>query len=143
MEKWLIEDDIRSRFRGDLVVVIKDMPAFDFVPHRFSIRRKVVLSFTLVLGMLGVISFISERSTRAFIENAEGLTYTREVMEIVERTRRHLMEMEADRRGYLITGDEEMLSGYARSQEKIIENYNLLLASVGEISKNPEQVRRM
>ena len=143
MEKWLIEDDIRSRFRGDLVVVITDMPAFDFVPHRFSIRRKVVLSFTLVLGMLGVISFISERSTRAFIENAEGLTYTREVMEIVERTRRHLMEMEADRRGYLITGDEEMLSGYARSQEKIIENYNLLLASVGEISKNPEQVRRM
>ncbi len=85
-----------------------------------------MFGFGLVLGMLGVIGLISYRSTRDFIITAEWVAHTREVMEIQERTQRHLMEMESGRRGYLITGDENMLRDFEEAQARIIENFNSL-----------------
>jgi two-component system sensor kinase FixL len=102
------------------------MPSPPAAPPRFSIRRKILLGFGLVLGMLGVIGFISYRSTRAFISTAEWVAHTREVMEIQERTQRHLMEMESGRRGYLITGDVNFLGGFEQAQARIIDNFNAL-----------------
>jgi PAS domain S-box-containing protein len=93
---------------------------------RLSIRRKIVFGFGLVLAMLGVIGLISYRSTRAFISTAELVAHTREVMEIQERTQRHVMEMESGRRGFLITGDENSLLGFEQAQTQIIENFNAL-----------------
>ena len=87
-----------------------------------------MLGFGLVLAMLGVISLISYQSTRAFIGTAESVASTREVMEIQERTQRHLMEMESGRRGYVITGDENALRGFEEAQSHIIENFNSLKA---------------
>lgn len=95
-----------------------------------------MLSFALVLAMLGGIAFISLRATRAFIRNAEWVTQTRKVMETAERTLRHLMEMEAGRRGFLVTGDENMLAGYTDAQRRVIENFNILKV---ESSDAPQQ----
>src|SRR6188474_2303960 len=61
-------------------------------PPRSSIRRKIVFGFGLVLVMLGIIGVISYRSTLVFISTARSVAHTREVMEIQERTQRHLME---------------------------------------------------
>ena len=107
---------------------------------RFSIRRKVVLGFGLVLAMLGIIALISYRSTRAFIQNAEWVQHTRAVMEIEERTQRHLMEMEAGRRGFVITGDERMLRGYEEAQGQIIESFNALKADTAD---TPQQTLKL
>ena len=104
------------------------MPSTPPAQPRYSIRRKIVLGFGLVLAMLGVISLISYQSTRAFIGTAESVASTREVMEIQERTQRHLMEMESGRRGYVITGDENALRGFEEAQSHIIENFNSLKA---------------
>jgi len=104
------------------------MPSTPPAQPRYSIRRKIVLGFGLVLAMLGVISLISYQSTRAFIGTAESVALTREVMEIQERTQRHLMEMESGRRGYVITGDENALRGFEEAQSHIIENFNSLKA---------------
>ncbi len=107
---------------------------------RFSIRRKVVLSFGLVLAMLGIIAFISLRATRAFIRNAEWVTQTRKVMETTERMLRYLMEMEAGRRGFLVTGDEDLLGGYTAAQKRVIENYNALKA---DTTDTPHQTQKL
>lgn len=107
---------------------------------RFSIRRKVVLSFALVLAMLGIIAFISLRSTRAFIRNAEWVTQTRKVMETEERTLRHLMEMESGRRGFLITGNEGLLRGYEAAQGEVIKNFNALKI---ETADTPQQTLKL
>jgi PAS domain S-box-containing protein len=93
---------------------------------RFSIRRKILIGFGLVFVMLGIIGFISYRSTRAFILTADWVAHTREVMEIQERTQRHLMEMESGRRGFIMTGDESYLRGFEDAQAQIIENFNAL-----------------
>ena len=116
------------------------MPPNQRAHARFSIRRKVVLSFGLVLAMLGIIAFISLRATRAFIRNAEWVTQTRQVMETTERTLRYLMEMEAGRRGFLVTGDEDLLGGYAAAQKRVIENYNALKA---DTTDTPHQTQKL
>ncbi|MEI9892796.1 MAG: CHASE3 domain-containing protein [Chthoniobacter sp.] len=102
------------------------MPFPTPVPPRFSIRRKIIIGFGLVFLMLGIIGFISYRSTRAFILTADWVAHTREVMEIQERTQRHLMEMESGRRGFIMTGDESYLRGFEEAQSQIIENFNAL-----------------
>jgi PAS domain S-box-containing protein len=102
------------------------MPFPPPVPPRYSIRRKIVIGFGLVLVMLGVIGLISYRSTRSFIQNADWVAHTRAVMELQERTQRHLMEMESGRRGYLVTGDEVYLQGFEQAQTQIIDNFNKL-----------------
>ena len=116
------------------------MPLLKPQPPRFSIRRKVVLGFGLVLAMLGLIALISYRSTRAFIQNAEWVQHTRAVMEIEERTQRHLMEMESGRRGFVITGDERMLRGYEEAQGQIIESFNALKADTAD---TPQQTLKL
>jgi PAS domain S-box-containing protein len=107
---------------------------------RLSIRRKVVLGFGLVLAMLGVIALVSYRSTRAFIKNAESVQHTREVMENSERTQRYVMEMEAGRRGFLITGDEKLLRGYEDAQGAIIESFNALKSDTAD---TPQQTLKL
>ncbi len=116
------------------------MPLTKLSQSRFSIRRKVLLGFGLVLAMLGIIAFISYRSTRAFIQNAEWVQHTRAVMEIEERTQRHLMEMEAGRRGFIINGDERMLRGYEEAQGQIIESFNALKADTAD---TPQQTLKL
>src|SRR4051812_35097052 len=102
------------------------MSSSQTAPHRFSIRRKIVFGFGLVLAMLGVIGLISYRSTQVFISTAKSVAHTREVMEIQERTLRHLMEMESSRRAYLITGDENVLRGFETAHDSLITNFNSL-----------------
>ena len=76
--------------------------------------------------MLGIIGLISFRSTQVFIATARSVAHTREVMEIQERTQRHLMEMESSRRGYLITGDENILRESEDAQDRIVANFKAL-----------------
>jgi len=109
-------------------------------PHRFSIRRKILIGFGLVFLMLGIIGLISYRSTRAFILTADWVAHTHEVMEIQERTQRHLMEMESGRRGFLITGDESYLRGFEEAQAQIIENFNALKAYTAD---TPQQTLKL
>ena len=119
------------------------MPPAQRVRPRFSIRRKVVLSFGLVLAMLGLIAFISLRATKAFIKNAEWVTQTRKVMETAERTLRFLMEMEAGRRGFLVTGNEDLLIGYAGAQALVIENFNALKADTADTPQQTLKLTRL
>ncbi len=107
---------------------------------RFSIRRKIVFGFGTVLMMLCVIGLISFRSSVAFMKTAEWVAHTHEVMEIQERTQRHLMEMESGRRGFMITGDEHLLSGFEEAQSRIIDNFNALKTATAD---TPQQTLKL
>src|SRR5205085_10751189 len=93
-----------------------------------------------VLVMLCVIGLISFRSSLAFMKTAEWVAHTREVMEIQERTQRHLMEMESGRRGFMITGDEHLLSGFEEAQSRIIDNFNALKTATAD---TPQQTLKL
>lgn len=119
------------------------MPPPPLTPQRVSIRRKVVLGFGLALAMLGVIALITWRSTRAFLQTAEMVAQTREVLERSERVLRHLMEMESGRRGFLLTGDDRHLTGYEEAQTQIVEDFQMLRARTLETPQQGLRLERL
>jgi PAS domain S-box-containing protein len=109
-------------------------------PQRVSIRRKLLVGFGVVLLMLAVIAFITWRSTRGFLATAELVTRSRETLQTGERALRHLMEMESDRRGFLITGNDDHLRDYERAQVALVQDFDTLNAL---IAAAPEQRLRI
>jgi PAS domain S-box-containing protein len=108
------------------------MPSSRFAPHRFTIRRKVLLGFGSLLLIFAIIALISWRSTVIFIRNAERVAHAHEVLEIQEKAKRHLMEMESARRGYLVSGDERFLKEFDATRGRLRQDFALLKTSTKE-----------
>ncbi|MEI8235407.1 MAG: CHASE3 domain-containing protein [Verrucomicrobiota bacterium] len=94
-----------------------------------SIRFKVVLGFGLALVAVGVIAWLSLRSTRAFLRTAEGVSHIHRVLEAHESMLRHLMEAESAARGFLLSGDDLLL--------------NFFEQAAGEGTADAEELRRL
>ncbi len=95
-------------------------------PRRFSIRGKVILGFGTVLAMLLGVAFVTWYSTQKFLKTADAVAQSREILETEEKVLRLLMEMESGRRGFLIAGDGEYLSGYKNAEALVRANFQLL-----------------
>ncbi len=90
--------------------------------------------------MLSVIASVSVRSTRSFTRTAEWVAHTRDVLELQERLFRNLMEMESQRRGYLLTGNEDFLGRYTEARSMIVEGFNTLKVLTAD---TPAQTARL
>ncbi len=113
------------------------MPNSSFAPHRFSIRRKVLLGFGLLLAMFGVIALISWKSTRTFSRVAERVALAHDVLEAQEQANSALFELESARRGFLLSSDlryVEQMKAARRQLQKKIEDVEELLSTTSEDS---------
>jgi PAS domain S-box-containing protein len=120
------------------------MPASSLAPHRFSIRRKVLLGFGLLLAMFALIAFISWRSTRTFSRVADRVALAHDVLEAQEQASVHLMEMESARRGFLLSGDAQFLDDLRRAKQQFLRKLEImedLLITTPEETARFEQVR--
>jgi two-component system sensor kinase FixL len=111
---------------------MSDLPYAASSSRRFSIRRKVLLGFGLLLGMFAIIALISLRSTRSFAKTADRVAACHEVLEVQEQAKRHLWEMEAARRGFLATGNEAFLRDSATAQKAVVHKLQVLEVSTAE-----------
>jgi PAS domain S-box-containing protein len=116
------------------------MPSSRFAPHRLTIRHKVLLGFGSLLLMFAIIATISWRSTDIFIKSATSVARAHVGLEIIEQAKRHLMEMESARRGFLISGEERWLKGFERAQAQLREKFDAL---AGSAAAAPEQATRL
>ncbi|MEA3211446.1 MAG: hypothetical protein QOE70_4503 [Chthoniobacter sp.] len=116
------------------------MPSSRSAPNRSTIRRKVLVGFGLLLAMFAVIALISWASTAIFILSAERVAHAHEVLEIQEQAKRHLMEMESSRRGFLVGGDERFLVGFEQAQTDMSRKFEALKSFTTE---SPEQTMRL
>ncbi len=141
-----LENRRAERLRGFESHLLRQSLSMPFpapVPPRSSIRRKIIIGFGLVLFMLLIIGLISYRSTRAFIQTADWVARTHVVMEVQERTQRHLMEMESGRRGFIATGDESFLQDFEEAQTQIIENFNTLKEYTADTPQQTLKIDRL
>jgi len=116
------------------------MPHSRFAPLPFTIRRKVFFGFGSLLVLFAVVAVISWRSTVIFIRSAERVAHAHEVLEVEEQAKRHLMEMESARRGFLLSGDERWLPIFENAEAQLRKNFDALTSSTSE---SPEQTRRL
>ncbi len=115
------------------------MTASSFAPHRFSIRRKVLLGFGLLLAMFAVVAFISWGSIRTFNREANRVVIAHDVLEAQEQANGSLLEMESARRGFLLTGDQrfvkQLKEARAALRRKIEYLQDLLMTSPEETAR--------
>jgi PAS domain S-box-containing protein len=99
-------------------------PTFPTPVQRITIRGKVLFGFGIGLVMLVAIAFIAWRSTRHFLSTAERVAHSRAVLETEEKAVRHFTEMEAARRGYLLTGDARQMKAFDDASTLVNESFN-------------------
>ena len=106
---------------------------------KFMQRANKILFFaglSLPLVALVVMSWLVHRTTGQFQDSYYQVARTYKVLNLVQRTQLHLLDAETQRRGYLLTGDEEYLNSYGRAMSFVHNDIAQLL----EIARNkPEQ----
>jgi signal transduction histidine kinase len=76
------------------------------------VSRKIVAGFLLALLLLMGIGVESYRSTRAFVESADIVNRTHEIMSALQMTLADLVSAESEARGYIISEDARHLNSY-------------------------------
>ena len=98
------------------------------------------MGFGFVLAMLAAIALITWRSTHGILTTAELVARSQETLETIEKVRRHLMETESERRGFLIDGEERHLRSYAEAEAELVRNFTALKQLT---ETTPEQSERI
>jgi diguanylate cyclase (GGDEF)-like protein/PAS domain S-box-containing protein len=107
---------------------------------RWTVEKKIVAGFALMLAILLLVGFVSYRNTRKLIRDSNLVAHSHEVLDELEGTLSAIKDAETGQRGYIITGDEEYLKPYTAALPVInqrIERLRQLTAS------DPEQPRRL
>lgn len=79
----------------------------------------LVLAFVASLVLLVAIGVLSYRSVQTLIENNELVVHTQEVLDQLQDIRIHIIQVETDARGFLLTGDHVYLEAYDRDRKDI------------------------
>lgn len=83
------------------------------------------LSSVVVLAIIGVVAF---RAVETLIANNEQVTHTQDVLEDLQAVRTLIIQVEADARGFLLTGDEVYLNAYKADLLQIPESVRAVKA---------------
>jgi PAS domain S-box-containing protein len=116
------------------------MPDLNPKAWRISISWKVLLEVIFSLLMFGLIALASLVSTRQFTATVREETSAREGLELIERVRRHVTEMENGVRGFLLSGDEDFLALF-NSGDTAFRSYLVELEEM--VGRDEAQGRRL
>ena len=118
---------------------IAERTRFD-APIEASLRRRANVGFVVVILLTSLLGFLSWRSQRQAVEDAEWVSHTHEVLTILEATFRHVLEVESAARGLALTGNQSFLESYETGKYAIGENLQALRLLVPD---NPGQEQRL
>ena len=114
------------------------VPLFQFL-RSLSLRGKMLLLVSVLLALMGGLSFITYQTTAASREAQAWVTHTNEVTTLASEALAGLVDMETGYRGFLITGEDEFLEPYEAGRRI----YRQRLVTLTEITAdNPTQVVR-
>jgi signal transduction histidine kinase len=94
----------------------------------------LVVAFIASLVLLIAIGVVSYRSVGTLTANNERVVHTQEVLEQLQEIRSHMVQIETDGRGYLLTGDPVYRSAYERG---LLEIPTRIAALRAKTSDNP------
>ena len=97
----------------------------------------MLLGFGLLFLMFAGIALISWRSTRSFMRTAERVAHAHESLELLEQTKRHLMEMESAGSAFLLTGNEALIERSTVAQQRTLTDLAELERRLSFASKPP------
>lgn len=104
-----------------------------------SLSRKVAIGFALALLILMVVGAVSYRSTTSFVESADVVARSHQIVARLEATLGDLANAESEARGYVITGNEIYLNLYHRFANEVTTDIKELRA----LAMNPAIQQRL
>jgi len=107
---------------------------------RNELRRKVLAGVGLIFLFLAVIAFVSFRSTDRHLLAARAMEQTRQVLEVEERARRSLAELENLRLRFLVIPSESLIAEYEAARDAVQVNFGDLAKSVVEDEPQSERL---
>jgi CHASE3 domain sensor protein len=111
-----------------------------------SIQKRIVAGFGLVLLLIGSLGWISNRSTRQFIDNSRWVSHSHEVLEKLEGILSLMKDVETGQHGFIVTGNERYLEPYEASKHEIalvLQDLQGLTADDPSQHERLELVRRL
>jgi signal transduction histidine kinase len=109
-------------------------------PIEAPLRRRVTGGFIVAVLMTVFIGFSSWRNARLAAEDADWVVHTYAVMDALELTTKHVIEMETSARTFAATGQDSLLAHYEAAKEAIAQDENALRRLTAD---NPIQQRRL
>jgi methyl-accepting chemotaxis protein len=107
---------------------------------KWTIGKKIAISFGLALAVLIVVGWVSYASTSKLIESADWVAHTHEVLNGLEDVLSSLKDAETGQRGFVITGEERYLQPYQGARGRVDERVRELRTLT---SDNPVQQQRL
>ena len=86
---------------------------------KLTVERTVLAGFVIVLGLLGTVGVVSQRTIIGLIDDSKWVTHTHIVLELLQQASFRISQAEADVRGYVITGDSAFESQYQAIRKQI------------------------
>lgn len=105
-----------------------------------KIKSKIVFGSSLVLVLVVILSLISFRSFDSFVEDANWVKHTQQVIANASIIEKLIVDLETGQRGFLITGKKEFLEPYETGNRELL---NLLDETKLLILDNPIQIEKL
>lgn len=113
------------------------MEAFSRWFDDISIKRKVLLSFSIPVLLMVLVSMAVHKNTQSMVEDASWVEHTHKAIARARELLTMVVDMETGKRGFLITGDEVFLEPFNWSLPAWDEKIQTLAV---QVSDNPPQV---
>jgi diguanylate cyclase (GGDEF)-like protein/PAS domain S-box-containing protein len=107
---------------------------------RWTVEKKIVTGFGLMLAALIVVGVVSYRNTRQLLRDSNRVAHSHDILDELNGTLSTMKDAETGQRGFIITGDEQYLEPYNTSISRINRHLERLRELTAE---NPEQKRRL
>jgi len=103
-----------------------------------SFRSKLIASYSLILGLMLIVTITVIVSIRSLSNNLTWVEHTHEVLADAAQLEAAAVDMETGMRGYLLAGKQAFLEPYDNGSRRFTELVNLLSSTVAD---NPAQVQ--
>ena len=104
-----------------------------------TVGKKIGAGFCLAIAVLAIIGTVAYRSTFQLVETAGWVSRTEDILRSIEAVISTLKDIEAGRRGYVITGDETYLEPYHSGMTRIDD----LVGKLRSLISDERQQRRL
>lgn len=104
---------------------------------KFTLRTKLLGSYTLILSLMVIVTIVVVASTKSLINNFSWVDHTHKVLDVASQIESAAVDMETGMRGFVIAGRDEFLEPYDSGKSRLFELIDSLSVTV---SDNPAQV---
>jgi PAS domain S-box-containing protein len=119
---------------------ITERKRLDSTPVEAALRRRVTGGFIVALLLTTFMGFSLWRSTRLAANDADWVVHTYAVMDALELTAKHAIEVETSARAFALSGQDVLLAHFEAAKSTLVQDESALRHLTAD---NPAQQRRL